>query len=124
MITFDKILIALTCIAGTISAENAERVITLRQGQIYRISLETTPGTGYQWVTKPLSLNAPIEIVQQGTDKPRKMMPGAPTKQYWVIKALKPIGKRNHADLTLEYKRSWEHGVRPSKVETYTFYVQ
>lgn len=121
MMPLAKTVIPLVLIAGNIAAE---QTITLRPGQTHRIALEMTAGTGYKWVAKPLNMNAPIEIIQEGTEKPRRMIPGASSKQFWVIKALKPIGKRNHAELTLEYKRMWEKDVRPSKVEKYDFYVQ
>jgi len=51
-------------------------------GDIFEITLEATPGTGYTWYYLMPGSGAPVEFVSMSSDSTAKRM-GAPAKQTW-----------------------------------------
>ncbi len=98
-----------------------EKPIILKVGQSSKIKLVSNPTTGYSWqLTQPIDKKAPIKLEKTGFLKPKSKLIGAPTTQFWVLKAKKP----GIAQITLEYKRPWETETPPVDTKTFTFKVQ
>ncbi|MDO5844210.1 MAG: protease inhibitor I42 family protein [Methanocorpusculum sp.] len=69
-------------------------------GDTFKITLPSNPTTGYDWaVTETEGVNITQEFIA-----PEKVMPGAPGKSVFIIKA----EKEGNYPFTLKYMRSWE----------------
>ena len=80
------------------SASNQEYTIT-RKGEVFDISREANPSTGYSWVA---TTSKGLKIIHSEVLEGR--LPGLPGSQVWTIRA---TGKGKQW-LKATYKRSWE----------------
>jgi inhibitor of cysteine peptidase len=91
-------------------AADAPRVTT-KPGRQFSITLESNPTTGYQWqLAKPVTGTC-VALVTNQFLRPKSKLTGAPGKEVWKFKALRP----GEAQIELQYVRSWEKGVEPAQ---------
>ena len=94
------------------------KVIKTRVGHDFTITQEFNGTTGYQWLlAKPLDRSA-LKLISSeyisAKNKPN-MQVGAPGKQMWRFKALKP----GQTSIYFEYVRSWGKIHTPQNEESY-----
>lgn len=90
-----------------------DTAVSVKAGAPFQIRLKVTSGTGYSWQPEgPLPPGLTLLGVFQ---TPRgKMMPGGPGDEVLVFRA-SIVGTMN---LTMEYVRPWERGVKPAKIQS------
>jgi inhibitor of cysteine peptidase len=108
----------------TVSDSDSGNSIELQQGQELIIRLPSNPSTGYTW-SQADATSVPLKV--QGspyyeTDKSsgNPPPPGAGGTEVWTYTAAS-TGQQN---LRFEYRRSWETGIPPEKVVTYSISVR
>lgn len=85
--------------------------LTIKPGRQFSITLESNPTTGYQWqLAKPVAGSC-VALVTNQFIRPKSELTGAPGKELWKFKALRP-GK---TEIELEYVRPWEKGGEPAQ---------
>lgn len=95
--------------------------ITAKSGEIFSITLESNPTTGYSW-----SIEEPLpEILQKVSNeyKPDDTygdIVGSGGHEIWTFKAI----SKGNTTLTFQYSRHWEKDVPPIKKETYQITVK
>ena len=99
------------------------RVIKTQVGQSFTITQESNGTTGYLWqFAKPLDKSTlkliSSEYIAGGTEANIRV--GAPGKQVWRFKALKP-GRTN---IYFEYVRPWEKPHQPQNEESYLVIIK
>lgn len=101
---------------GKKSVERVQR-IKVKAGQVFKISLDANPSTGYVWqVQNPINQSL-LKIVNR-TFTPNSKAPGSPGKEIWEFKGM----KKGTVYVMLAYKRSWEKAV--AKKTTYAVIIQ
>ena len=89
----------------------------IKQGDIFRIKLESNPSTGYTWdfVTPPDTTL--LQLTKKEFIAPPDSMLGAAGTEVWVFKGLKP-GKTT---LKMQYARPWQ---KDSPIKTNVYMVK
>jgi inhibitor of cysteine peptidase len=94
--------------------------VTLEIGQVFAVTLESNPSTGYgwEWVASPDSI---VEQVGEPEFKPRETgdppLVGAGGWQVFTFQAAHP----GQTTLTFVYRRPWEEDIEPLK--TFSLHV-
>lgn len=110
---FIMLLLLFNSIAHALSKSSDEEIVTNRNRQ-FSFALESNPSTGYSWQLNGSSYDTSmIKKVSEKYSAPASIRPmvGAPGKQTFTFKALKP----GSASIILQYKRPWE----PQAAKTY-----
>jgi len=96
------------------------KVVEVRAGKSFTISLESNATTGYAWqFAKPLDPNM-LELKNEKYVTGNSKLVGSGGKQVWTLKALKP-GKET---IFLKYARSWEKDVPPVQEESFVIVIK
>jgi inhibitor of cysteine peptidase len=96
-------------------------IITAKSGDIFNITLESNPTTGYSW-----SIEEPFpEILQKVSNeyKPYNTsgnIVGSGGTEIWTFKGI----AKGNTTLTFQYSRPWEKDVPPIKKELYNISVK
>ena len=89
--------------AITVTKEQGGREIALKAGDILRIELPGTGGTGYSWSVKVAG--APnLKLLDETTRQLKENLPGGPVMHLWRFKAEKP----GACEIKMAYYRPWE----------------
>lgn len=91
--------------------------VTVKNGQLFEISLKGNPTTGYNWEAAPPFDDRLLSQVGMPEFKPDSNLLGAPGMQVFRFKAL----KKGETTLKLVYRRPWEKDVPP--LDTFTIKV-
>lgn len=96
------------------------KVIEVKPGEEFTITLESNQTTGYGWqFSKPLDKSL-LELIITGHSLDHPNLVGSGGKQMWTIKALKP-GK---TQIFFKYVRPWEKDVPAIKEESYSIIIK
>ena len=90
-----------------------QKIMNLVVGSIVEIKLETTTGTGYQWLLKepsPLVEQLEKDVLKFSAPEDKEPMPGHLSYQILQFKALK-VGE---GQIQLDYKKTFEAGIEKS----------
>ena len=79
------------------------KAITMKKGQVLKLSLDSNPTTGYQWYIEELD-DKLLKIVNMDFESPDTSRMGAGGKQFWKIKAI----NSGETKLLILYYRMWE----------------
>ena len=97
---------------------------TLAVGESTRVLLVSNKTTGFEWsINQPASMGMDrIAITDSGyaTGDASDGMVGAPGRQWWLIKGVKP----GEAIIRLVYHRPWEKDVAPARQAVFTIDVR
>lgn len=107
----------LLCLLFTAAAVFPEKPgqVNAMVNKTFIIKLISNPTTGYGWqLQEPLDKQM-LKLVRSDFQRPRSNLVGAPGKEIWTFKALKP-GKTT---IRMKYVRPWEKGLPPVETRTY-----
>jgi inhibitor of cysteine peptidase len=97
------------------------KTIHLKKGETVQVELPSNPSTGFSWAPSSLhSRNTMLEIEELPYQAQNTGLVGSGGRQVWNIAGK----KRGTAHIKFEYKRPWEKGVRPAKIERFEFIIQ
>jgi inhibitor of cysteine peptidase len=109
-------------VTGTVAvtAQNQGRTVQAEVGNLIRISLESNPGTGYNWELRDFDYDVAVfhssDLVAR--DNGGNVLFGAPGDTVITLQAVRP----GTQDITLVYRRPWEP---PDQVaETFAFKLE
>jgi inhibitor of cysteine peptidase len=91
----------------------------IKQGDIFRIKLESNPSTGYQWDFATPPDTTLLQLTKKEFISSPDSLVGAAGTEIWIFKGLKP-GKTT---LELQYARPWQKN-RPKKTKEYKIKVK
>lgn len=92
------------------SPDRGPTSLEMRVGEMFTVSLDSNPTTGYRWVVGQGYDDGLLELVEDRFETDSKLV-GAPGKQLLVFKA-EAWGTN---EFSLEYKRPWEDDVLESR---------
>ncbi len=103
-------LVVMTCLICCSAAELKQaKVIEVKFGQNFTITLESNKTTGYEWqFAKPLD-ESMVQLISSEYRINKSKLIGAGGKQLWIIKALR-TGKTT---ISFRYVRPWEKDKPP-----------
>jgi inhibitor of cysteine peptidase len=107
--TLVAILVLAAMLVG-LSACNRVTIISVAPGDIFEISLDSNPTTGYSWQAD--FDQEYLELVSQEFVPPQSDLVGAGGTEIFAFQALE-VGETK---LTLVYKRSWETEAAETRV--------
>jgi inhibitor of cysteine peptidase len=94
--------------------------IHARAGEIFSITLDSNPTTGYQWkLANPLDEKA-LKLISSEYRMPETQMVGTGGKEAWTFKAL----SMGQATISFEYVRPWEKDREPAKKAIFKINIQ
>lgn len=118
---FYSILLASTIIPVASASAKKVETIHLKKGETTQIELPSNITTGYSWAPSSLhSRNTMLEIEESPYQAQSTGLVGSGGTQVWNITGK----KRGSVHIKFEYKRPWEKGVRPAKIERFEFIVE
>lgn len=88
----------------TITADDADRAITVKAGEEIAVSLSENRTTGFRWTIE--SLAGQLTLVSSEYEPPVDSRPGAGGRRAIVLRA----GSAGSGELQLRYERTWEAG--------------
>jgi inhibitor of cysteine peptidase len=102
-------------IPGVVNVNDSDNgsQVTLRQGQILAVTLESNPTTGYSWAPVEKE-NSIFELFGDPIYIPAEQEEGAVGSGGWEIYYFRSISAGQET-LELIYRRSWETDVEPAK---------
>ncbi|UCC18174.1 MAG: protease inhibitor I42 family protein [Promethearchaeota archaeon] len=89
------------------------KVIRVKLGDIFKISLDSNPTTGYQW---ELKFDPNYLQLEDRTYIPSNSKLGGRGREYFSFKSL----KNGKPKITMQYKRSWES----TEIKKEVFFVE
>lgn len=89
-------------------------IITVTGGEIFSISLESNPSTGFSWQFIE-QRSGTVIFLSRDYEAPKFSMPGAPGRERFTFKAESPGEK----ELVFTYLRPWEKNIPPDTIVTF-----
>ena len=104
------VLLALVCFC-TLSFQN--RMIKVRQGEIFKVILKANHSTGYSWQWQNKTNKSIVDSVYMDYVLSDKAITGSGGNEIWEFKAK----RKGEQKLIMIYKRPWEKDGVPEKKE-------
>ncbi|MDD5432102.1 MAG: protease inhibitor I42 family protein [Candidatus Omnitrophica bacterium] len=121
LLTCAVFLLTVTSFAQSVKDQVvSESVINVTVGENIVIILESNRTTGYLWRLGSDLNDDKIEFVKSNYFASKTKLLGAPGKETWIFKALKP----GRLTLVFEYRRPWEKKLKPIKIENFTIIIK
>ena len=109
------LLLLLPTLGGAETPAVASGTITVVQGEVFYVSLESNRTTGFQWrLGRPFDEQV-LQYVRTDYRGGHEAVPGAGGIELWVFRA---VG-RGSAQLFFEYARPWEKEKTPSRIAAF-----
>ncbi len=89
--------------------KNQSRDITVRMGNVVKLTAASNPSTGFKWELG--SISDPALVMQSGMPEyipPASSLAGAGGQEVWTFQTL----KRGKGSITMAYSRPWEGGTK------------
>ena len=98
--------------------------ISVSVGNIFTLELNTNPSTGFAWQFSQAVDPQYLQLIEHIYIQGKKNVPGAPGKDLWKFKALKP----GTTTFALKYVRPWEKAtvnkVSHTNIQKYTVKIE
>ena len=94
--------------------------IHTKTGEIFSITLDSNPTTGYQWQLANLVDEKVLKLISSEYRMAETNMVGAGGKEVWTFKAL----STGQTTIVFEYVRLWEKDKEPAKKAAFTINIQ
>jgi len=108
--------------AVSIDASYAGEEVIVAVGDLFIVTLESNPTTGFMWTLAENSDESVLqevghEYVAAETTEP---LPGTGGEEVWTFQAL----KEGTSIISMEYSRTWEEGIEPAETSSLTVVVK
>ena len=113
----------LTCLAFIwLAAAQAgdPKPITAMAGQEFKITLQSNPTTGYQWVLATPPDEKLVKLLRSEYKRLDSKLVGAGGDMVWTFQAL----AEGKTQVSLKYVRSWEKGQKPAQTTNFTVVIK